>query len=451
MARARSGGGAGAAWALVLLGAGFIICLILAVLFSVQLGEARERREEAVAELDRYVGSAQRQSQVVQNLLQAGDGTVVGQLLQTNEALRGLIGVSPDATLDAVRQRVAGVAGEDAASLLQEVETLSAELDALQDRLAQQREDLEQARNALSTAQEEQAALREQFNQARRQLASGYQSGVTTAESEVATLRENLGGLEEQLRQVRSDMRGRVDNLQTQVASLEAENQRLQNQLARREREAGLEASPVTRPDGEIASVLSDSELVYLNRGRQDQVLLGLTFEVFEKGKPIELDEAGEVRGKATVQVVEINRSSSLARVVRQPQTGMIREGDSIVNIVYDAEQTPAFTVFGAFNLNGEGEASFDEQDSLEDIVRRWGGEVHDELSYDTDFLLLGEEPEAPDPLPQDVIDPERIAEYNERQRIYDNYQALAQRAEELRIPILNQNRFLTLIGYYQR
>jgi len=154
MARVRSGGGGGAAVALVLLGAGFLICLILAVLFSVQLADARESRREAEDELNRYVGSGLRSSQTVQSMLESGGGSVVGQLLESNEALRGIIGVSPDATLEITRQRVAQTAGEDAGALLPEIQTLRTELEAAQRRLAQEQQSLTEARERLAAAEE---------------------------------------------------------------------------------------------------------------------------------------------------------------------------------------------------------------------------------------------------------------------------------------------------------
>lgn len=452
MARARGGGGSGAAWALVLLGAGFVICLVLAILFSVQLTSAQEARAEAEEELSEYVGTQERRSPIVTAMLESGEGTVVGQLLESNEALRGIIGVGPDETLDAVRQQVDAAAGEDAGALLQEVQALRAEVDAAEERLASERQALERAREAAAAADREKNQLQQQYEQAEQRLAQGYDARVSTAESEVTALRNNLSDLENQLDQVRSRLQQRVDNLQSEVASLEDENENLRRILDdMRRREAGGDAVPVTSPDGTIASVLEESDLVFIDRGRRDQMLLGLTFEVFEKGKPITFDEAGENRGAATIQVVEINEASSLARVVRRSQGAFIREGDSIVNIVYDPNRTFRFRVFGAFNLDGEGDPSFAQQQKIEDIIERWDGVVADELTFSTDFLVLGAEPEPPDPLSPDVIDPERIAEFNEQKRIYDTYQELVTEAERLRIPVLNQNRFLTLIGYYQR
>jgi hypothetical protein len=84
-------------------------------------------------------------------------------------------------------------------------------------------------------------------------------------------------------------------------------------------------------------------------------------------------------------------------------------------------------------------------------MISRWGGELLEDLSYDTDFLVLGVEPVLPDPLPADVIDPVRIAQDAALRRQFSRYQELRARAAEMKVPILNQNRFLHLVGYYTR
>ncbi|MEM9019186.1 MAG: hypothetical protein AAGC44_01375, partial [Planctomycetota bacterium] len=69
----------------------------------------------------------------------------------------------------------------------------------------------------------------------------------------------------------------------------------------------------------------------------------------------------------------------------------------------------------------------------------------------EVDYLVLGKEPEFPADLDPGVIDQVLIRENEEKRVAYDTYQKLVEEAKRLRIPILNQNRFLVLIGYYQR
>ena len=71
-------------------------------------------------------------------------------------------------------------------------------------------------------------------------------------------------------------------------------------------------------------------------------------------------------------------------------------------------------------------------------------------LSPETDFLVLGQEPPLPEE-PRDKTDPVTIENYNKAKSKYETYQNLMVQAKKLSIPVLNQNRFLTMVGYYQR
>jgi len=67
------------------------------------------------------------------------------------------------------------------------------------------------------------------------------------------------------------------------------------------------------------------------------------------------------------------------------------------------------------------------------------------------DFLVLGELPEMPDKLADDEVNPQVIEVYAKKRKKYQRYQNLVAHAIKLSVPILNQNRFLTMVGYYKR
>lgn len=450
MARVRSGS-AGAAWALVLLGAGFVICLILAIVFSVQLGDARQQAEQAQGELDDYVNPQQRESADVQRILESGEGSVVGQLLQTNQSLRSLIGAG-DLSPDEIRERAASIVEEDSVSpLLRELEEQVAELEEVESRLEAAENRVAEARKLAQDRLNERNELQSAFDTSLQNISEQYFGQTESNLNErISTLQENFTEIEEQLQRVRSNSQEQVEELEDRIAELEAERDRLQRLVSDFKKETVGEAV-VARPDGEILAVSEETDTVFINLGREDQLLLGITFEVFEQGKTVEYDEVRDERGKATIQVVEINEASARARIVRRSRDAFIREGDPIVNVVYDPEQRFHFFVYGAFDLTGSGEATLAQQQRIEDIILKWDGVIDDEFGYQTDFLILGERPEPPEPLDPDVIDPEKIAEFNRKQEVYQRYQELATQAEQLLIPILNQNRFLTLIGDYER
>jgi len=458
MARVRSGGGGtGAVWALVLLGAGFLISLMLAIVFFVQLGKARTEKTDALAELNRYANNSDRQSPVVRGLIDsAGNRSVVGMLQQESETMRNIIGVSNDAAIDVVRQQVATViekeVGGNATSLLNEVRALKSELAAEGVRLEQETAALEQAREALAAAEEEKTQLSNLYDESVMQMGMGYAQFVETSETNAENLRSGLGQLEDQLAAVRASMQTEIDDLQSGNDALAQENASLKSTIEELRRKQGdIGTEPVIQPDAMVASVLDQSNMVYLDIGSQDNLLLGMTFEIVEKGKPITLDQFDEFRGKATVQIVEINEVSSLARIVRLDEQAILREGDQAINLVFNPGQQFSYFIYGKFNMDGIGEASFADSERIRDVVERWGGNLAKELTYEVDFLVLGVNPEPPTPLAPGELDVERIREFQQQKEIYETYQTLLEEAEDLRIPVLNQNRFLSLIGYYQR
>jgi len=103
--------------------------------------------------------------------------------------------------------------------------------------------------------------------------------------------------------------------------------------------------------------------------------------------------------------------------------------------------------------------------------IREWGGTVVDiperearqiealgeeaagqsVLPYDTDFVVIGAEPNAPSPISDTLRDPIAIQRNAEANRLYTRYNRLTQEARALGIPILNQNRFLALVGQRSR
>ena len=175
-----------------------------------------------------------------------------------------------------------------------------------------------------------------------------------------------------------------------------------------------------------------------------------MLFRSDRKGK-VEVDPKNNKRGKATIEVMSVGENSATCRIVRQERGRPILEGDLIANIVYDPNVTYRFFVFGDFDLNNTGQSTKTDKQVVERMITEWGGKLGDSLSYDTDFLVLGPEPKKPEELPADVVDFVKRSAYAEAKKEYDRYQDLLKDARSLSIPVLNQNRFLSLVGYYRR
>ncbi len=83
-------------------------------------------------------------------------------------------------------------------------------------------------------------------------------------------------------------------------------------------------------------------------------------------------------------------------------------------------------------------------------MIERWGGVVENDVTIETDFVIVGLEPmplARPDQAEAD-LDPGLMEKYEASLTAKDTYNATLQRAKELSAPVFNQKRFFYLIGY---
>ena len=96
----------------------------------------------------------------------------------------------------------------------------------------------------------------------------------------------------------------------------------------------------------------------------------------------------------------------------------------------------------------------------IENMILKWGGILKSDssqqgsnptINYDVDFIVLGDEPIFPVAPAKNEVDPTAMERYENARKIYEIYHGLVKQGKELSIPILNQNRFLSMVGYYKR
>jgi hypothetical protein len=213
---------------------------------------------------------------------------------------------------------------------------------------------------------------------------------------------------------------------------------------------------PIVRnPDGQIIRIPT-KDTVYINLGQESSITPGLTFEVYDKidGIPPLGDPAAEdtlPQGKASIEVVRVGAGSSEARITRQTLGTQLVEGDLIANLVYDPNVKYNFVVYGDFDMDRNGQATPQETDVVRRLVTQWGGQLMDRVNVDTDFVVLGAEPVLPTFTREDLQDPFNQKRLADAQAALEAYDQVRNRARDLHIPIMNQNRFLYLIGFYNQ
>lgn len=451
MARARTGGGgAGYAIALVLFGAGFFICLLLAIVFWTQLSGARQQAADATARLSRWATPNEEGNPALTNLTTP----ITRTLLQENQQLKTMLVGDNTATLE----QIAAAMGPERANVQ------GAAIRAITDL----RRELEDKQNQITGLERSRADVEARATRSLEDLEkvqASYEQSIQAIQGEVQRLAQAFADYQGRGQQMERDLLATFDTdrqawagerqgLEQQVQRLDLDRRNIQRLLEELSRQNSEGVSRINAADAVITAILPEGDQVYVSRGSNDKLQLGMTFEIFDKGELVRLDEeggAGATRGKATVEIIELRPDSSRARVVRQTRGTRLDDGDQLINVVYDPNRTQRFFVYGDFDIDNRGEASVTERRRVENMITNWGGRLAENLSYDVDFLVLGQEPPLPQQPPPNVIDPTVIAEFVAARQNFERYQQLIGQARELNIPILNQNRFLNLVGYYQR
>jgi septal ring factor EnvC (AmiA/AmiB activator) len=488
MARATSGAATKFAWPLVILGAGFVICLLLAIIFYNQRNATQGQLEQTREDLNQFVNEDQRSGPAVQELVAASqqeNKTAVRALMDRLERLKAIIGVSTDTNVESLVSQIRGQNIEG--SLLEHLRSLGAEIDALNNQSERLQSQLEEARGQVASLQRQKQQWNQQLTEARQRMESKLQAQQQQAGDITQKLQSMEQSVTKQVSQTRSELQQQIADLEEEKQQLASRNAQLQQRIDQMLAKPGVEAlgKDVAVPDGRITAVLEDQQKAYINLGRSHHLKPGMTFEVFDADRLVELeserasfrqaqggerqvvatsvgtavlggdDDSGpsleEMRGKATIQVIEINQDQALARVIRQKREGQVESGDVLVNLAYSADRPVVFHVHGDFDLDGDGQVSAGDRRRIESLIEQWGGKVSDNLTYEVDYLVLGQQPAVPQRGTEQMSDPEKIQQAVEAREAYEQYQSLIGDAKELSVPLLNQRRFLALVGYYQR
>lgn len=275
------------------------------------------------------------------------------------------------------------------------------------------------------------------YKDAADQLRTRVNELTSAIQGQVAEMR---GQFEDQIGELNSRLTRSGDDL----LKAQEKIRELVSKLSGQTYKPGDEAALV---DGEVIGLDPVEDNVFINRGRNQKVVLGLTFEVYANASAIRPDGTGDYpRGKATVEVIKIDDNSSVARVIRNPRGNPVVKGDVIANVVYDPKKSYKFMIYGHFDTNRDGRSTPEEQADIRAIIEEWGGAVVDSLGGDVDFLVLGAKPIAP-PQPPATAPPEIVRQYLAERRKVAEYDAIVQQAVATSIPVLNQNRLYTLTG----
>jgi hypothetical protein len=345
--------------------------------------------------------------------------------------------------------------------------TLTDAIAALETTLAARKAEVATLNENLKTSE---AAREKNAQETKDQLAAMNATidGIRAEQQKAITAENDLGSTkDDQIKQIQAasdqaakDAQDAQLKLQTQVTDAQRKIDALQKQLdVTRDRLTSLRVDPtkpiLSQSDGHIVR-LPGGGICFIDLGYGDHISPGLTFEVYDKvtGVPPLGDPNNDDNlpvGKASIEVTHVGATSSECRITdTQPGTA-ISEGDIIANLVYDKNTKYNFVVFGNFDLARTGKYTPQDAEVIKRLITQWGGNVMNTINVDTDFVVLGHEPEIPDYTKDDLNDPVNKAKFDQATADAAAYDDIKEKAKDLRIPILNQNRFLYFCGYYDQ
>ncbi|MHC4570771.1 MAG: DUF3887 domain-containing protein [Planctomycetota bacterium] len=328
---------------------------------------------------------------------------------------------------------------------------------------------LDNTTNAALALQQQLDELRNRFDDVTAASLEKEQTLLTEKEKfqqQVNDIKQDYNELKALMKQT-SDQQ--VQNLMEQLDDERADRKRLNQKLLKTEAELKMAENRMKRaqeklqalvppPDSEVAAYKSDgkviliddrAKIVHLNIGSDDRVYRGLTFSIYEKNMPIPKDG----KGKAEIEVFNVGKTFSAARIIRSEIKRPIIADDIVANLIWDSDKTNVFVVVGEFDLNYDGNIDYDAVDKIKALIKKWGGRVDDDVSIDTDFIVLGRPPQVlgKPTFEQMEVDPMAMDKYEASLQNLAHYKEVQTNAKTLFLPVFNAERFLYFIGYKEQ
>ncbi len=453
----------------------FVVATVLAIFANVDRQKIQQEKDQLSTRFQAYVsetdltGDLQQQIEAVKATDESyRDMKYVNVLLeQRNGLIRQISGAGTASEADAKAQVANAVERAKVATDTQlQADSLVKVIDTLSTDLVAKKKQLESTEAARTTLNKKLAGLEENLAaKIKKQEEDLIQAraNVTSTESGVSAYRAEKDKQLEAL-QAQADTAAKL--AQDDMNKLQAQAQELQTQIKRQEsvinglqiRLGGLRQpvdQVVTQADGKILRTAGDG-IVYIDLGSGDQVTTGMSFEIFDRleGIPKPGDPSTNTnlpKGKASIEIIKVTPGSSEARIIRQTPGTTVVENDLLVNLVYDKYTKYNFIVYGNFDLDRNNQATAQDADVLKRLITSWGGAVTDKLNVDTDFIVMGKVPVIPEYTAEELDRPEVRFELERKQQELNAYDETLAKAQALNIPILNQNRFLYFVGYYEQ
>jgi uncharacterized coiled-coil protein SlyX len=479
MAVAQGGNRGGLVTALVVFVVLFFVAAIFAVVKSVDAADAETRAAKQEAAYKSAIASSEMTEDVFTGLQQNAQGrSVYNLLLEQRNALASFItGQNPGANAfeDARNSGNALIANineslkKEGSGAQVSAGSMTAAMTDLSKLLAQRQSQVAELNGKLAQATQE---LNNQVAIYAKQ-ADEYRKNVEAARQEASKANElvnayrtgkdeDINRLEKNLADTIEGNRKTIEELNTQLATRQQEmndlTKKLQASIDKHKRQTNSADVIVRRADGVVLEVQPANKLCFINRGLGHGISPGMTFQIYDKAEG--LPRVGNLEGgidelppgKGSLEVTRVGQGSSECRIITLAAGTQIMVGDLIANLIYDPNVKLRFKVYGEFDVNQDGRVTAEEADVIRRLIVQWGGQLSDDVNVDTDFVVLGAEPSVPQYTAEELQqDPTKQFQVDQAQKARDAYNQIRDNAIALHIPVLNQNRFLYMTGFYDQ
>lgn len=403
-------------------------------------------------DLDSAVRSDERNDRWTELQQMAGGRMGVVRYLDNSlQDIGQLVGGNRRETPEGLTDKIKAMTGEGGPALLAMARTLKDTIASLEGQLAEAQSARDAAQADLLASVDRMKAQQEEHKTTVDRL--NAEIGVYKSNSE--QYRENVGesqaNMEGRVREIRLEADQAIASLESEIANLESQLAVVNDQLRRLKRDQSDQSLKPSYEgalvDGRVVGINAAAREVFLDLGKRDRLVVGLPFEVYAANTVVKAGPDGEYPpGKATLEVIRIDDTSSVARIIRENAGTPIIRGDAVANAVYDPRKVYSFALYGNFDTDDDGIATPQGRQDIRAMITQWGGSVSDEIVGDTDFLVLGSKPALPpQPKPTDPV--ELIQRYLMLKQESQKYDELFETAQRSGIPVLNQNRLYTLTG----
>ncbi len=404
---------------------GMVISIIVAAallgvliwLFTQQ--ENLRRTAEDAQKVKERLASAADESKARQLYPEAGSGgkTLLGDMNREVQLLCDRIGGSqsdpPKVALDKLEAAVKAV-GEAGKVPSPEQLTIAAGAAAIIDTLHQlyvkEREasqkaemDLNKALTDLDATSRANAELDQKFQAELAKLKASVEALQNaksdferTKSSDLEAVKEQVSAKQDQLDAARREQAKLMERVRAEINErdkLLAEQRDALQDLRGPGALGAQELAIARKPVGTVLRALPGDSLVHIDLGRRDNVTLGMTFSVYSVDEQVPSDG----RGKANIEVVSVGDRTAECRVTSPPSPDdPILDGDRVGNIILSRTKAkkPQFVIVGGFDIDYDGTVDIRGREAIAALVKRYGGEVVDEVTPMTDYVVVGVEVE---------------------------------------------------------